>query len=68
MTARDRASQYVAIFIGRGDDWRSCAPVDGERTERGIRIDGIEVWPDDDGTWLMQDGDRLTRFAPAVKS
>ncbi len=67
MTARERASQYVAIFIGLGDTWRSCAPVDGERTARGIRIDGIEVWPDTDGTWLMQDGTRRTRFAPAVK-
>ncbi len=55
MTARERAAQYI--------DWPSCAPVDGERTERGIRIDGIEVWPDSDGTWLMQDGDRRTRFS-----
>lgn len=68
MTARERASQYIAIFIGLGDQWLSCAPVDGERTERGVRIDGIEVWPDTDGTWLMQDGDQTTRFRKAVTS
>lgn len=68
MTARDRATQYIAIFIGLGEHWRSCAPVDGERTERGIRIDGVEVWPDADGSWLMQDGDQTTRFRKAVNS
>lgn len=68
MTARERASQYIAILIGLGVDWPSCAPVDGERTERGIRIDGIEVWPDSDGTWLMEDGDQTTRFRKAVTS
>jgi hypothetical protein len=67
MTARERASQYIAIFINVGEKWRGYVPVDGERTERGIRIDGIEVWPNTDGTWLMQDGDQLTRFAAAVK-
>lgn len=68
MTARERASQYIAIFIGLGDDWPSCAPVDSEPTERGICIDGIEVWPDSDGSWLMQDGDKTTRFRKAVTS
>lgn len=68
MTARERASQYIAIFIGLGDNWPSCTPVDGERTVRGVRIDGIEVWPDSDGTWLMQDGDQTTRFRKAVTS
>lgn len=37
MTARERASQYIAI-----------------------------LWPDTDGTWLMQDGDQVKRFARAV--
>ncbi|MGB3443838.1 MAG: hypothetical protein WBA97_34305 [Actinophytocola sp.] len=67
MTDRERAEQYLAIFIGLGEHWRTCAPVDGELTEQGIRIGDIELWPDVDGTWLMQDGDRTTRYRQAVK-
>lgn len=58
MTSLERAEKYIGIFIGRGDDWPSCAPVDGKRTKRGIRIDGIEIGPDTErpGVWWLDDG------------
>ncbi|GAB2964180.1 hypothetical protein [Saccharothrix stipae] len=64
MLDRDRALNYIAIFIGLGDDWPSCAPVDGVRTERGIRIGTAEVWPDPEqsGTWLLDDGTNVKRY------
>jgi hypothetical protein len=54
----ERAEQYIAIFVGLGDQWPSCAPVDGTRTKRGIRIGSIEVGPDPErpGVWWLDDG------------
>jgi hypothetical protein len=58
VTEVERAVEYIGIFIGLGDDWPSCAPVDGKRTKRGIRISGIEIGPDTDqpGVWWLDDG------------
>lgn len=58
MTGHERAEQYIGIFIGLGDNWPSCAPVDGERTPSGIRIDGIANGLDTEqpGVWWLDDG------------
>lgn len=58
MSEVERAENYIGIFIGLGDDWPSCAPVDGTRTPRGIRIGSIEIGPDTEqpGVWWLDDG------------
>lgn len=58
MTSLERAVDWVGIFISAGDRWEFYVPVDGERTKRGIRIDGIEIGPDTEqpGVWRLDDG------------
>jgi hypothetical protein len=70
MTDRERAVNYIRIFVGLGDNWRSCAPVDGVATGRGVRIGSCEVWPsfDEPGVWFLDDGRDIQRFGLSVKS
>lgn len=57
MTSLERAKQYLGIFIGAGDRWEFNVPVDATRTRRGIRLDGIELFPDTEqpGVWWLDD-------------
>lgn len=57
MTSLERAKEYVGIFIGAGDRWEFNVPVDAKRTKRGIRLDGIDLFPDTEpGVWWLDDG------------
>lgn len=64
MTDRERAKNYIAIFIGAGDRWEFYIPVDADRTPDGIRLGTVEIGPDPDehGAWLLRDGARITRY------
>ncbi len=67
MTDRERAIDYIAIFVGAGDRWRFFAPLDADATETGIRLGSVEIEPDPDepGVWLLKDGDKVTRYRKA---
>jgi len=64
-----RAKEYAGIFLGLGDRWRYCVPVDAERFAVGIVLDGVEMWPESDcEVWAVKDGDTVTRYRKAVPS
>lgn len=67
MTDRERAIDYIAIFVGLGDRWESCAPLDADRTATGVKFGTVEICPDPDepGVWLLKDGDDVTRYRKA---
>jgi hypothetical protein len=69
MTDRERAVQYIGIFIGLGDDWEYCAPVDGERTPDGLRLGSVEIGPDENrpGVWWLDDGTTRRHYQKAVE-
>ena len=53
MTPLDRAKKYVAIFIGAGDKWRSCIPVDATRKGDIVWLQGVEMRRVDADTWEL---------------
>lgn len=67
MTDRERAKNYIAIFVGAGDRWRFFAPLDADATPTGIRLGTVEIEPnpDEPGVWLLKDGDQVTRYRKA---
>lgn len=67
MTDRERAKDYIAIFVGVGDRWEFFAPLDADRTATGIRFGSVEIEPDptEPGVWLLKDGDEVTRYRKA---
>lgn len=67
MTDRERAINYIAIFVGVGDRWEFFAPLDADRTATGIQFGAIEICPDPNqpGVWLLKDGDEVTRYRKA---
>ena len=67
VTDRERAKQYIAIFIGAGDRWEFYIPVDADRTPTGIRLGTVEIGPDPDelGAWFLNDGETVKRYRKA---
>ena len=67
MTDRERALDYIALFVGLGDNWEYNAPLDAPRTATGVRFGAIEICPDPNqaGVWLLKDGDKTTRYRKA---
>jgi hypothetical protein len=68
MTDRERAIQYIGIFVGAGDRWEFFIPVDGERTDRGVRLDSVEIGPvpGRPGVWFLDDGTTTRNYSEAV--
>lgn len=62
MTDRDRALDYIRIFINVGDRWRDYVPVDGDLTDTVLRLGTVEVWPGEDNTWWLDDGNSRSCF------
>jgi hypothetical protein len=67
MTDRERAIEYIRIFINVGDSWQGYVPVEGELTEAGVRIGDCELGPapGEDGTWFLNDGGTVSWFRAA---
>jgi hypothetical protein len=67
VTDRERAIDYIAIFINADACWEFYAPLDATKTARGIRLGTVEIEPDPDkpGVWLLKDGDQITRYRKA---
>jgi hypothetical protein len=67
VTDRERAVDYIAIFINAGACWEFYAPLDAVKTATGIRLGSVEICPDPDqpGVWLLKDGERTTRYRKA---
>jgi hypothetical protein len=68
MTDRERALDYIAIFVNVGDDWRKFVPLDGELLDNGLRIGTCELWPATGGVWMLDDGESRTAYAKAASS
>jgi hypothetical protein len=68
MTDRERALDYVAIFINVGDDWRKYAPIDGKLRGNGVKIGTMWVTRTAGGSWLLDDGQTRTVYTRAVAS
>jgi hypothetical protein len=64
MNDRERAEDYIGIFVGAGERWRIYVPVDGTPTKRGVRIGSCEVWPSisEPGVWCLDDGADVHRY------
>lgn len=64
MTDRERAENYLAIFIKAGECWPFYVPVDGELTGKGVRIGSVELGPKpgEPGVWWLKDGDGPARY------
>lgn len=69
MTDRQRAKDYIAIFIGAGDRWEFYIPVDADRTPDGIRLGTVEIGPDPDESdaWFLKDGNQITRYRKKIE-
>lgn len=68
MTDRERAIEYIRIFINVGGHWRNYVPLDSVATETGLRIGTVLVGPGDNGTWWLTEGYKTTWFRKAVSS
>lgn len=56
MTDRERAFEYLKIFIGAGDRWRFYVPLDADLVaDTSVRIGTCEVGPGPDGEWWLRD-------------
>jgi hypothetical protein len=53
MTSVERAREYVGIFIGAGDRWRDCVPVDGRLNGDSVEIGGVKVTHEGGGVWSL---------------
>lgn len=54
MTDLDRAKDYVAIFLGVGDEWRNYAPVDSRHvTDRSMQLGTAFLTRYPDGSWWI---------------
>lgn len=67
MTDRERAIDYIAIFVKAGACWEFYAPLDAERTATGLRFGSVEIEPDrsEPGVWLLKDDGKVTRYRKA---
>lgn len=64
MTDRERALDYLAVFIKAGECWHFYVPVDGELTPAGVRIGSVELGPKpgEPGVWFLKDGDEPAKY------
>lgn len=71
MTNLERARQYVGLFIGAGDRWRGCVPLDATAGEGDvIYLHDIQMQRIDADTWeLTEDATTyVVRRAPVKEA
>ena len=65
--AEERAQNYVGIFIGAGEKWRDCVPVDGRVDGDTVHIGEVTVTNEGGGVWaLTAPGQDKVRLRKAV--
>jgi hypothetical protein len=68
MTGMERAKRYVGIFIGAGDKWRSCVPLDHTPGDGDvIYLQGVEMRRIDADTWELTENAETITLKRAVE-
>lgn len=66
MSDTTRALAYIQIFIGLGNDWRYCAPLDCvSEGDDAIRIGSVLLRRVGERVWSLDDGDAVRLYGSA---
>ena len=60
MTEFERAKSYVGIFLGAGEKWRDCVPVDGRVDGDTVHIGGVTLTNEGGGIWAVAEPGKET--------